>query len=610
MFLFYSIKKGFANSEVDDIINLMDKEHRIFTVFSLFCVILGWVGFISAITGFFYAPAFILYGILGLVGIIFWIKKYSPFKSPLIPLFQRGRMSFDWIAVFFILFFITIFSIFTTPTIFSGRDQGSISEAAIRLSQSHHLEFSTPASGEFFKIYGPDKALNFPGFYYQESGNLITQFPIPYIAWLAVFYSIFGLAGLIIANAVLFLIFALSLYYLFKIFTNQKYALLSLFLILTSFIFSWIFKFTLSENIALALVWLAILELTLFIKNPQAENYYSLLAVIGLLFFTRIEGALFLLMSLVIIFLTRNTREYITKEKSWQKIILPLMFFALIFILNFEKNFPFYQEMARALSHSKEFTLGTRSFSYETYTLKIFSLYGLLGYSLIGIAGIIYFLKKRNWKILAPLFFVLPSFIYLVDSNISTDHPWMLRRFVFSVFPALIFYSLLLVHKFWQSKKKLSKIAFFVLTISLFLSGLPTYVKYLNFSENKNLYEDLANLSQKFTSNDLVLVDRSASGDGWAMLSGPMNFMFEKNSVYFFNPSDLDKIDTSKFGKIYLITPIENTNFWESSILGNRLSYYQDYSINTTRLDIRNEGTQFPDKINTEVRGKIFEVKP
>ena len=360
----------------------MNDEHKTFTIFSIFWIILGWLGFISAILGFFYTPVFAIYAISGIGGGIYWLvkKRHSPFPKGRNEegfLKTNGKkLAYDRIAILLILFFVIIFSIFTTPTIFSGRDQGSISEAAIRLSQNHQLEFSFPASNEFFKIYGPGKALNFPGFYYQENGNLITQFPVPYISWLAIFYSIFGLSGFIIANAVLFFIFALSFYFLFKIYTSQKYALFSLFMIFTSFLFSWIFKFTLSENMALALVWLVILEIMLFIKKPCALNYYPLLATLGLLFFTRIEGVLFLITALIIIFLIKNTREYLTHEKGWQKIILPLIVFGLVFILNFEKNFPFYQEIIKALFHSKEIGLGTKDLIYKSYTLKIFSLYG------------------------------------------------------------------------------------------------------------------------------------------------------------------------------------------------------------------------------------------
>lgn len=572
----------------------MDNNYKPFIIFSLFALFLGWLGFILALLGLFWTLIFEAYILLG-IGILVY-------------LFLRKKLLIkkdDWIAAVIILLFVAIFSLYATPTIFSGRDQGSISEAAIRLAQNHRLDFSTSPSNEFFQIYGPGKALNFPGFYYLENGNLTTQFPLPYISWLAIFYSIFGLFGLVAANAILFFIFAFSLYFLIKQLCDKKFGLLGLLLALTSFSFSWFYKFTLSENMALALVWLAIWELFIFIDKPGSKTYYLFLSTLGLLFFTRIEGILFFLSATIIIFSFKNTRQYIIRKKSWPKIIFPLVLFSLIFILNFERNFSFYQEMARAIFHSQGIGLATAGFFQEFYTLKVFILYGLISYLALGIVGIIYFLKKRNWKALIPLFFVLPSFIYLVDSNISADHPWMLRRFVFSVLPALILYSVLVIYEMWGKNKKIASLSLLVL---LFFPGLPAFLNYFNFSENRNLLQETSAVSHNFANNDLILVDRLSSGDGWAMLSGPMNFMLGKNSVYFFNPSDLGKIDISKFNKIYLISPEENLNSWKSSVLGNRLSHYKNYSINTTRLDLANEKTRLPNKINAETNGTIFEI--
>lgn len=51
----------------------------------------------------------------------------------------------------------------TEPTVFTGRDQGSIALAAIELARGHELAFRNAASDAFFGIYGPGRALNFPG---------------------------------------------------------------------------------------------------------------------------------------------------------------------------------------------------------------------------------------------------------------------------------------------------------------------------------------------------------------------------------------------------------------------------------------------------------------
>jgi len=81
-------------------------------------------------------------------------------------------------------------------------DISTQSEAAAWLAQNHHVTFAIPASEEFFRLYGPGKAENFPGFYYTDDGKLTTRFLPPYTAWLAMF----GVVGLAFANALLFYI--------------------------------------------------------------------------------------------------------------------------------------------------------------------------------------------------------------------------------------------------------------------------------------------------------------------------------------------------------------------------------------------------------------------
>lgn len=59
-----------------------------------------------------------------------------------------------------------IISFPSSPSVFSGRDQGSYAEAAIRLAHDGALRSHTPLAAEdFFHIYGEGKAFNVPGFF-------------------------------------------------------------------------------------------------------------------------------------------------------------------------------------------------------------------------------------------------------------------------------------------------------------------------------------------------------------------------------------------------------------------------------------------------------------
>jgi len=96
------------------------------------------------------------------------------------------------------------------------------------------------------------------------------------------------------------------------------------------------------------------------------------------------------------------------------------------------------------------------------------------------------------------------------------------------------------------------------------------------------------------------------------MISGPMNFLYAKNAVYFFNIQDLSKLDTSKFSNVYLISPDTQVSFYLHSTIGKRLTQIDSYNLQTTRLDIKDVtkigDVILPDQKNVTVTGKIFKL--
>lgn len=610
-------------------------ESRIFGWLAAFFLALGWLGFYLALIGRFSRWPLI----------IFLLASFAVTAGIIIRKKPRFKISEHFWEIFiFIIALITAYSLFTTPTIFSGRDQGSLSEAAIRLAQNQELEFSTPASREFFKVFpqpkekfedcaakisekysriGPiispavkfwcgvsasGKALNFPGFYYLKDGNLSTQFPLSYISWLAIFYSFFGLAGLVIANAVLLFIFLFSFYFLIAIFLKKTPAFLALFIAATSFPIFWFFKFTLSENMALALLWFGIWQLVLFLKGKNMFSYYAIWISFALLAFCRIEGLVVLIPLAIILIKNIEAKEFILQNKI-DRLVLPLIFFFAFFLANFYVNFVFYKEMARVIlgfSLKNSDTLQNGLWVSASQLFQIFSLYGIAYFTILALGAVIYFLKKRECLKLVPFFIALPVFFYLFDPKISTDHPWLLRRYVFAVLPACLFLSVLFLDNWLIEKRR--KI-FYGLLILMLAINLPLLVIYGPYSENKNLLSQVEILSRKIADNDLVLIDREASGDGWAMVSGPLSFLYGKQAVYFFNSSNLEKIDSGKFANIFLISPDKNTDYYLAGPLGEKLVFVKNYSLPSSHLEYLSKSeNRLPLKIEGEVSGKIFKI--
>ncbi|HAT75172.1 MAG TPA: hypothetical protein DCS28_04000 [Candidatus Moranbacteria bacterium] len=285
--------------------------------------------------------------------------------------------------------------------------------------------------------------------------------------------------------------------------------------------------------------------------------------------------------------------------------------FFIIFLINLKVNSQFYLSSLKGLINSfsaEESSLS--SVSALSYLLKIFYYYNILPFLLIGLTGISYFIWKKRYDLLVPFFIILPIFIYLIHPGISIDHPWMLRRFSFAIIPLGIFCAVLIIDRLFSKKLYFFPLAFILVAGNLFFS-----TPYWNFSENKNLLAQTKTLSENFDNNDLILVDRLASGNGWSMISGPLNFLYGKQAAYFFNPTDLDKIDATKFDNIYFIIPDQSLALYEKFGLPEKLIPQKDYSLQRSYLDTTDIDTtsgifsNLPLKSESVTQGKIYLLK-
>lgn len=587
----------------------LDK-HQLFVIAALFLIGLGWLGLLLALFGIFFKIILVAYVLLSAVILACLVWRHR----------QKIDLNRRFLSVILLsLAAVFVFSNYASPTIFSGRDQGSLSEAAIRLSQNHKLEFSSPASQEFFKIYGFGKALNFPGFNYTPNGGLTTQFPLGYVSWLAIFFAFFGINGLIVANGASFLLFLFSFYLLARLYSRFSSAIAAILLVLTSFIFSWFFKFTLSENLALALVWFGILEFMLFVKHEKRFHLLASFLSFGLLAFVRIEALAFLAVAIIILYFKFHDWKRLFFSVIGKGILFflggfaALYFFHLAFVT--KSILPLLKDL---LSPFISLGSGLRDYSssdsvsfWETalYTIRVLFTYSLFNYILFAIAGFLYFSRHKRVGILLPFLIVLPSFAYIIHPSISADHPWMLRRFVFSVIPACILYSI------WFFESFLKKRAYFyLLALLLLAANLFVFVPYLTAVPNKDLLPQIQAFSTNFADSDLVLVDQDATGDGWSMMSGPLSFYFGKQAVYFFNPLDLKKIDLKKFSSVYFIIPDNNLDFYGKNGILEKLVPVRDYKITATDLnsllgekqELFGAPVKLPEKRTATIYGKIY----
>jgi hypothetical protein len=581
---------------------------QLFLAFAVFWIGLGWLGLILTLIGAFYVAFLEVYFLFGLAALLFlFFFNWEEVK--------KINKNFLYVPASLILIII-IFLIFSTPTIFSGRDEGSLSSAAIALAQNHHLKFSFPASQDFFRIYGEGKALNFPGFNYAADGQLITQFPLAYISWLAIFYAVFGLTGLTLANGVLLFLFALAFHFLMRIYIRQSSSFFGLLLILTAFPVFWFSKFTLSENMALALGWLGILFFVEYFREEKKSYLTASLLALGLLSFARIEALFFLLMAVIILIFKARWIGLSLRMLVGRKILWLIAGIAGLYAVFIAVDSQFFITLVKAVSKPFNSSSGTSIFSGALvsgifYTGKVLFAYYVLNFLLFGLIGLVYVLEKNRQAVI-PFLIILPSFIYLIFPNISADHPWMLRRFVFSIIPAGVFYTILLLDGFFKKRWLFYAFSGIMLALNLFLVA-----RFLPIVPHQKIISGIEQVLPNFSNNDLILVDREATGDGWSMITGPLNLIYGKQAVYFMNPADLEKINAHNYQEVYFIVPDSRLKFYEESGLLARMVPVKDYTLenNFLQSDILEKNTAqaspvaLPAEQKITVSGKLYLLK-
>jgi hypothetical protein len=335
----------------------------------------------------------------------------------------------------------------------------------------------------------------------------------------------------------------------------------------------------------------------------------------GLLIFSRPEAWTFILMIVLVLFFKLKNRKdlqvLVFDKKSLALILIAGMAFTISIIVNPQAYLELFKGIAKPLIFLQKEISGANTFSVFFYMLKVLNVYFILGFLIFAAVEIFNLLRGRKMEKLIPFLVGLPTFFYLVQPGITLDQPWMLRRLAFSVIPLLILYTVFLWEDF------LKKRIFFYLIFSLMLVGnIWISAPFLTFVPDKNLLSQTADLSQNFAASDLVFVDREASGSGWSMITGPLDFIFGKQATYLFNPADVAKINLDKFSEIYFIIPRGKVSFYEENGLAGKLSYIKDYQLQNRVLEenlvdknqIGNIEVVLPEIKDVTVSGGIYKL--
>jgi hypothetical protein len=537
-------------------------EHRpgraLSSLLILTVLVTAWFLFLLSLSGMFFYPLVAVgLSLLAAFAVFVLIRRLlvSPMTERLL------------IAVFFVLAVAVMSQ--SEPSIYTGRDQGTLAMAAELLATHGSFLASAPVIDTFFDLHEPGPAQNFPGFAYTKEGTLVPQFPLAYPALLGGFILLLGLPGIAVANGLLFFAALFIFYELLALFTRQSVAFGGTTLFALSFLPLWFSKLTLSENLALPLFLAAAYFIISFRADGKYIHFVGALLSSGMFLFTRVEGIYVFLVTIVLLIHSPKSRE-LFRTYPKKSLLAPALGLLLVCTAALPLYLPhgrilgkaalrFLQSLTTAPKH------GVETASALLSLLGNFFTYGFLFTFFLALIGIVFLIRRRAWPLLIPALLALPGFAYVLFPNITPDHPWLLRRFLFLLYPAAVFTATIFLSAFladdstspislprgWRRRLTLG-----VAVAALLVSALPGAAVAFPFAEHRGLYAQTAKIAARFGASDLILIDRETSGSGYALLSGPLFTHFGKQAAYIFNPADLDQIDLTPYTRAYLIAPV------------------------------------------------------
>uniref|UniRef100_UPI00351C04CA hypothetical protein n=1 Tax=Methanomethylovorans sp. TaxID=2758717 RepID=UPI00351C04CA len=177
-----------------------------FIIFSLWFVCIAWAANLMAMFSLFYKP--ILFAALLFITAVFVFLFHK--KKP-----QSCSSKHNVLVILFVVLFSIFTSIYFHDTLYGGRDPGIYSTNAIYLSDHHTMMIDSPINDLIPSFLSPNNYIK------TSDGRLISQFHFGYISWVAIYYSLFGLAAIKFSNILPLFVGLISIYLIGKELRNS-----------------------------------------------------------------------------------------------------------------------------------------------------------------------------------------------------------------------------------------------------------------------------------------------------------------------------------------------------------------------------------------------------
>lgn len=573
-----------------------DKFENFFIFLSTIVIILGWIFLLLTELRYFYAPILYIVITISFLSILLYILKFKIYK------FDVHRLDkTTCFTIFLVILFAAFNSIMFHETFFGGRDQGVYFNSSVYLANKHSLIMpryldSKPKLGE---------SVSFPGYVNLMGDYTQPTFHFGYISWLASHYVVGGISGIKWSNFLPMVLGMISIYIIIKRLKNEKAGLIFVLLFGTSLPFVYIARQTLTEIFTLFLIFSGILGIMKFYETRNQIYLYSVLLAFGLALHTRLELLFIFPIAVVLIIL------FLFKKRAFPSLILLLIFISMIihfvfYSLNIQpgynhalKNVLYYfqkkpqsvEEINWIKSLSQDVDIKDLiALNLQKYIFLLFHTYGLLSYVLLGFLGILKLLINKKHKIyyIIPFIIILPTYYYLRNPQVSFDHPWFFRRFIFTVLPCSFLYSALLISSF--------KTRFRVLVMAiLLLINISITFPFVFYIENNGLFATTKKISKLFNENDIIFYDIHSLNKEMTILADPLFFVFNRKTEYVssymaWNGQLNDKWineDLSKYENVYLISSNPNDGWFTKYISKGNIKEMATFTFETPGISYK-----------------------
>jgi hypothetical protein len=498
---------------------------------------------------------------------------------------------------------------------FGGRDPGVYTVSGIRIARAGTLTAEDPLLQKIPKIYrslffSQRLPFRYMGFQINDlaTGRVVPNFFYLYPVWLAIFYSLFGVHGMLYATPFLTCAMLLAVSLFARILIGRTAALCSVLLLGSNAIYLWFARFPNSEMLAGLLIFAGLVFLHWYMQHSSTPLGLIGAASLGLAFWTRVDAGL-LAIPFLFWMLFRWMDQTARKQDFWVlSIYIGVLLVGLLYGLHINRyymlaaftnlRFKPYKVVAAvggALLLIGSLAYAGRRFEVHTRTwpgkilaggLAILILYAYLvrpffprtnigspnagallalgwyfTHPVVALALIGFVLYSRkftavNWLFLTAT--LLYSCLYFYRIRGHAEHFWMLRRYLIFICPALIIFFLYttehLFHRFFRGSRRYTDLATLLITLVLalwFWEGNRPLHKHREFAGSFNFLQTLSN---RLTPQDLLLLG-SREGNDLHIIGPMLSYYFDKNVLVLRTPKpDLSLLAAfvkSWNGKVY-----------------------------------------------------------